>query len=144
MRSFLLLATLLVAASAFAPPARHGLIMTRINMFSPNPDEVATPLEVVVDGESASVPVVEAASFPEGGRTMLVKNLAKGGEVKKGESNVSSEFDHKPWTVLVSCNSSCPRFRNAHPLRVSQSTFTTRPWQQTRILCKWNGGPSKY
>ena len=92
MRSFLLLASLLVAASAFAPPACHGMIMSQRNMFSPNPDEVATsseqrPLEVVIDGESASVPVVEAASFPEGARTMVVKNLAKGGEVKKGESS---------------------------------------------------------
>lgn len=92
MRSFLLLATLLVAASAFAPPAHHGLIMTQRSMFSPNPDEVATeqrPLEVVIDGESASVPVVEAATFPQGSRTMVVKNLAKGGEVKQGESTVS-------------------------------------------------------
>lgn len=57
-------------------------------MFSPNPDEVATtseqrPLEVVIDGESASVPAAESATFPSGGRSMVVKNLAKGGEVKK-------------------------------------------------------------
>ena len=77
--------------------------MTQKNMFSPNPDEVATtseqrPLEVVIDGESASVPAAESATFPSGGRSMVVKNLAKGGEVKKGESNVARRCD--PGNIL--------------------------------------------
>jgi hypothetical protein len=93
MRTFLLLVSLLVAVSAFAPPTRHGQILTQKNMFSPNPDEVAStseqrPLEVVIDGESASVPAAESVTIPTGGRTMVVKNLAKGGEVKQGASNV--------------------------------------------------------
>ena len=91
MRSFLIVATFLVAVSSFAPLARHGQLPMKLiqrNMFDPSPNDSATearPLEVVVDGESAAAPVAEAPSKPAGTTTMLVKNLAKGGEVKEGE-----------------------------------------------------------
>jgi hypothetical protein len=90
MRSFLLLALAIAAVTAFAPPARHGVIMaTQRPMFSPNADEIAespSPLEVVVEGESIAPVVVDTPQSTIAPRTMVVKNLAKGGEVKQGES----------------------------------------------------------
>ena len=87
MRSFLLLALTIAAATAFAPPVRHGVIVTQRTMFSPNADDVVempSPLEVVVEGES--IAPVDASQSSIAPRTMIVKNLAKGGEVKQGES----------------------------------------------------------
>lgn len=90
MRSFLLLALAIAAVTAFAPPARHGVIMaTQRTMFSPNADEIAespSPLEVVGEGESVAPVVADTSQSTIAPRTMIVKNLAKGGEVKQGES----------------------------------------------------------
>jgi hypothetical protein len=93
MKTLNILLLILSSVSAFLIHSNHRVITTKRLMFTPGPDDASSPLQVVTEEENAAVIPNEQINDVIPAKKMIIKNLARGGEVKEGthwEARVTS------------------------------------------------------
>jgi hypothetical protein len=85
MKAFITILLIASSVTAFHIQSNYRVITTtKFHMFTPGPDDAPSPLQVVAEDENTSVIPDEQITDPVPAKKMIIKNLARGGEVKEG------------------------------------------------------------